>query len=71
MTTQMYTRKEKPLPTTLHGLVRLMPPMAIRDDIHHQNTVVMIARLMRIKRNTSKPWWNSLKRMRPDAMPLI
>ena len=50
MATQMRNRTEKLLPTSFNGLVRLMPPMAIRDDVHHQNTVEMIDRLMRIDR---------------------
>lgn len=48
MAMKMRTRKSTPLPTSLEDLVRQMPPMAIRDDIQHANTIEMIDRLMRI-----------------------
>jgi len=38
------------LPAAFADLVRLLPPMAIKDDSHHRNTVEMIDRLMRIER---------------------
>lgn len=34
------------LPGKFEELVRLMPPAAIMDDVHHENTVEMIDRLM-------------------------
>jgi antitoxin component HigA of HigAB toxin-antitoxin module len=42
--------KDRPLPSTLAGLVRLMPPVAVSDDVDHENTVEMIDRLMRVER---------------------
>jgi antitoxin component HigA of HigAB toxin-antitoxin module len=41
-------RKFSRLPGTFTELVRLMPPMAIRDDVQHGNVVAMIDRLMQI-----------------------
>ena len=43
-------KKPKPpaLPPTLDGLIRVMPPMAIRDDVDHAHTVEIIDRLMQI-----------------------
>jgi HTH-type transcriptional regulator / antitoxin HigA len=38
------------LPKSVQELVRLMPPMAIQDDIGHRNALEMIDRLMRIDR---------------------
>ena len=40
------------LPKDFRELVRLMPPMAIRDDVQHSNTAEMIDRLMQIERLT-------------------
>lgn len=34
------------LPGRFDDLVRLMPPRAIMDDVHHDNTIEMIDRLM-------------------------
>jgi HTH-type transcriptional regulator / antitoxin HigA len=45
-------RKPVELPTTLEGLVRLMPPVAIRDDVDHGNMLEMIDRLMQIGKLT-------------------
>jgi HTH-type transcriptional regulator / antitoxin HigA len=42
--------KARPLPAQFDELVRLLPPMAIKDDIQHENTLAMIDRLMRIDR---------------------
>lgn len=42
--------KRGSLPESFEQLVRLMPPMAIRDDVQHANTVDVIDRLMRIDR---------------------
>ena len=42
--------KHRDLPATLEGLVRLMPPVAIRDDVDHENTLEMIDRLMQVER---------------------
>jgi antitoxin component HigA of HigAB toxin-antitoxin module len=36
------------LPKTFAGLSRMMPPMAIADDVQHENTVEMIDQLMQI-----------------------
>ena len=44
------SRKSLTLPKGFDGLVRLMPPMAIRDDVQHSNMVEMIDRLMQIER---------------------
>ena len=35
-------------------LVRVMPPLAIRDDVRHSNTVEMIDRLTQIERSFSR-----------------
>jgi HTH-type transcriptional regulator / antitoxin HigA len=48
MASRIKSKSAISLPTTFAGLVRLMPPMAIGDDVQHQNTVEMIDRLMRI-----------------------
>lgn len=45
MPTTKHTEREK-LPGQFENLVRIMPPQAIMDDIHHGNTVEMIDRLM-------------------------
>ena len=37
---------KKKLPSGFEDLVRIMPPQAITDDIHYNNTVEMIDRLM-------------------------
>lgn len=37
---------DKPLPRSFDGLVAEMPPQAIMDDVHYDNTVEMIDRLM-------------------------
>ena len=50
MVTRLRIVKRRALPTGLNGLVRLMPPMAIRDDVQHENTVEMIDRLMQIEK---------------------
>jgi HTH-type transcriptional regulator / antitoxin HigA len=42
------SKKQSPLPRSFEQLVRRMPPMAIRDDVQHANTIEMIDRLMRI-----------------------
>ncbi len=44
------SRKSHRLPGTFSDLVRLMPPMAIRDDIQHRNVLVVIDRLMQVER---------------------
>ena len=43
-TTKRVNRKK--LPGRFDALVRLMPPRAIMDDVHHENTLEMIDRLM-------------------------
>src|ERR1035437_171109 len=50
MPAKMKTRKRKFLPSSFAELVKIMPPMAIRDDVHHGNTVEMIDRLMQVAR---------------------
>jgi HTH-type transcriptional regulator / antitoxin HigA len=50
MATSTKHRKTGSLPRTLHELVRLLPPMAIRDDVAHENAVEMIDRLMQVSR---------------------
>ncbi|HUO07432.1 MAG TPA: transcriptional regulator [Phycisphaerae bacterium] len=52
MATRTKQARAKSLPASFEELVRLMPPMAIRDDVHHQNTVEMIDRLMQIPRHS-------------------
>ena len=51
MVTQTKIRKSR-MPAEFSQLVRLMPPMAIRDDIHHENVLAMIDGLMQIGRLT-------------------
>jgi HTH-type transcriptional regulator/antitoxin HigA len=48
----MKTKSRKPhsLSSSFDQLVRQMPPMAIRDDIQHSNTLEMIDRLMQIEK---------------------
>jgi HTH-type transcriptional regulator / antitoxin HigA len=43
-------RRMTELPKAFDALVRLMPPMAIRDDVQHSNTVEIVDRLMQIER---------------------
>ena len=45
MSTTEQTNKIQ-LPRRFSDLVRLMPPQAIMDDVHHKNTLEMIDRLM-------------------------
>jgi HTH-type transcriptional regulator / antitoxin HigA len=45
-------RKRIELPATLGGLVRLVPPVAIRDDADHAKLLELIDRLMQIERLT-------------------
>ena len=45
MSTTEQTNKTK-LPRRFSDLIRLMPPQAILDDVHHKNTLEMIDRLM-------------------------
>jgi HTH-type transcriptional regulator / antitoxin HigA len=49
MSVKTKSRKSRHLPGTFTELVRLMPPMAIRDDIQHKNVVAVIDRLMQIE----------------------
>jgi len=39
-------RNETKVPGRFEDLVRLMPPQAILDDVHYENTVEMVDRLM-------------------------
>jgi HTH-type transcriptional regulator / antitoxin HigA len=50
MATRVKTRKPATLPQSLAELVQLMPPLAIRDEVGHENTLEMIDKLMRIDR---------------------
>ena len=50
MATKMKVQARSTLPSSINELVRVMPPMAIRDDVQHHNTVEMIDRLMRIEK---------------------
>lgn len=45
MSVTKHAQKTK-LPRRFEDLVRLMPPQAIMDDLHHANTTEMIDRLM-------------------------
>lgn len=38
------------LPGSFDQLVRMMPPQAIRDDVHHEDTVEVIDRLMSLRK---------------------
>lgn len=49
MSVKIRNRKSRRLPRAFSELVRLMPPMAISDDLQHQNVVAMIDRLMQIE----------------------
>ena len=40
------------LPKSLDQLVAMLPPMAIRDDVQHSNTVEVIDRLMQVEKLT-------------------
>jgi HTH-type transcriptional regulator / antitoxin HigA len=46
-------RKPSAPPHSFDELVRLMPPMAIRDDVQHANTIEVIDRLMQIQKLSS------------------
>ena len=46
------TRTKDKLPGRYDGLVALMPPRAITDDVHLDNTIEMIERLMDIAKPT-------------------
>src|ERR1700744_1885115 len=50
MASKAKTYNLKSLPVSIEELVRVMPPMAIRDDVGHRNMVEMIDRLMQISR---------------------
>jgi len=50
MAVTLREHKQRDLPAALEGLVRLMPPVAIRDDVDHGNTLEMIDRLMQVER---------------------
>ena len=52
MPTTKHAEKQK-LPGQFEALVRMMPPQAIMDDIHYENTLEMIDRLMTARRLTS------------------
>jgi len=45
MSTVRQSNKTK-LPSRFEDLVQLMPPQAITDDVHYENTVEMVDRLM-------------------------
>jgi antitoxin component HigA of HigAB toxin-antitoxin module len=48
MATNSKLKKHRVLPDSFEQLVRMMPPMAIQDDVHHVNTLEIIDRLMQI-----------------------
>ena len=50
MRTRTKERKGLKLPDTFEGLVRLVAPMAIRDDVQHTDFVEIIDRLMKVER---------------------
>jgi antitoxin component HigA of HigAB toxin-antitoxin module len=50
MATKSKTIRLTPLPRSFSQLVAMMPPMAIRDDVHHANTLEVVDRLMQIEK---------------------
>lgn len=48
MPTKIKNKSGDRLPDSFNELVRIMPPMAIRDDVQHANTLEIIDRLMQI-----------------------
>ena len=50
MSVMMRNHKSKGLPTTLAALVQMMPPMALRDEVDHGNTLEVIDRLMQVEK---------------------
>src|SRR6476660_7231336 len=50
MRTRISKTRPHPLPRSFEGLVRIMPPMAIRDDAQHGNVIEVIDQLKRIDR---------------------
>jgi HTH-type transcriptional regulator / antitoxin HigA len=53
MATKTTRKSPVRLPRSFNELVQLMPPMAIRDDVQHANTVQMVDRLMQIEKPSS------------------
>ena len=50
MSVMVRNYKSRELPTTLAALVHMMPPMAIRNDGEHGNTLEVIDRLMQVEK---------------------
>ena len=48
MALKSHASNSRRLPTSFDALVRLMPPMAVSDDVQHQNVVEMVDRLMQV-----------------------
>jgi HTH-type transcriptional regulator / antitoxin HigA len=46
------TAKKKPLPGRFDELVQMSPPQAIMDDVHYENTLEIIDRLMAVTKLT-------------------
>src|SRR5271155_1433112 len=53
MPAKITSSKQRSLPRSFDELIRLMPPMAIRDDVQHANTIELIDRLMQIEKLSS------------------
>jgi HTH-type transcriptional regulator/antitoxin HigA len=51
MSTTKHFHKER-LPGRFEDLVQLMPPQAIQDDVHYENTVEIIDQLMAVRKLT-------------------
>jgi HTH-type transcriptional regulator/antitoxin HigA len=49
MPAKIKSRMPGAMPKTLDRLVQMMPPMAVRDDVQHANTLEVIDRLMQIE----------------------
>ena len=50
MPAKIKNASQKSLPSSFNELVRIMPPMAIHDDIQQENTIEVIDRLIRIEK---------------------
>ena len=50
MATKNQRMNQGALPKSFDRLVALLPPMAIRDEVHHSNTVEIIDRLMQVEK---------------------
>lgn len=67
---------KKNLPGRFEELVQFMPPQAIMDDVHYENTLEIVNRLMATAKLTkgkpsiSKRWCNWSRPMKRSATPL-